>query len=75
MNSSIEIPTSPPIKDDNYAKTASLLKVISEQENSEKDLLNDSFVSDINANEKLDHLGINGASNGRGAYIPYSEVI
>ena len=83
MNS-IEVMDSPLIKDENYAKTASLLKVIAAQngDNHETsaaktgilvdidDSSDRSFLSDINANDQMDqHLG-----SGRAAYIPYMEV-
>lgn len=66
MNS-IEVTNSPPIKDENYEKTASLLKVIAASQTP-----NDSgedkhtIISDINDNNEIAHI-----TSGRGAYIPY----
>ena len=73
MNS-IEVTNSPPIKDENYVKTASLLKVIEAPQTptaasgDEKHGL----LSDINDNNEVAlNCTAHCQPSGRGAYIPY----
>ena len=67
MNSIVT--NSPPIKDENYAKTASLLRVLSAASNGSQtpnsEDKNSGLLSDINANDQKDF------SANRGAYIPF----
>ncbi len=73
MNSISEsLSNSPPIKDENYAKTASLLKVLSSQ-TPLSHLEEKALLSDINANDQVNSNAnaAPGSAISRATYIPF----
>ena len=73
MNS-IEVTNSPPIKDENYVKTASLLKVIEAPQTPTAASGDEKLglLSDINDNNEVAlNCPAHCQPSGRGAYIPY----
>jgi len=68
MNST-EVTNSPPLKDETYNKTASLLKVLEEAPQTPTTSVDEkhTIINDINDNSEVSHV-----PSGRGAYIPYA---